>query len=310
MKNKTEKNDGRKPSASFAIGAIALVFLIIGYQIALFVHQAAVTRIIANRDNPDTVFVVRESSPEEPLPFDIRQNSGDGKDAKPAGAGERIYRKNADHSTTADNIRLQRTPRRYESFRFDPNTVTVEDLIRLGFSLKQAQSIDHYRQKGGRFRRKSDFAGSYVVEDSVFRRLEPFIDIPLVDLNTADSAAFETLPGIGKFFAARMVSYRAELGGYSFPEQLMDIWHFDKEKYEGLKDLVTLGQAKPYPLWELPETELKKHPYIGQYAAHGIALFRKHNPRSEWTVAKLSEAGVLDPDRAAKLSRCRIAAPE
>jgi len=30
---------------SFVTGAIALVFLIIGYEVALFVHKAAVTRI-------------------------------------------------------------------------------------------------------------------------------------------------------------------------------------------------------------------------------------------------------------------------
>ena len=48
----------RKPlSASFVTGAIALVFLIIGYEVAVFIHKAAVTRIEANRDHPDTVYV-------------------------------------------------------------------------------------------------------------------------------------------------------------------------------------------------------------------------------------------------------------
>ena len=42
-------------TASFTTGAIALVFLIIGYQVAVFVHRAAVTRLVANRDQPDTV---------------------------------------------------------------------------------------------------------------------------------------------------------------------------------------------------------------------------------------------------------------
>ena len=44
-------------SASFVTGAIALVFLIIGYEVAVFIHKAAVTRIEANRDHPDTVYV-------------------------------------------------------------------------------------------------------------------------------------------------------------------------------------------------------------------------------------------------------------
>lgn len=37
-----------------------MVFLIIGYQTALFVHQAAVMKIAANRDEPDTVYVYPE----------------------------------------------------------------------------------------------------------------------------------------------------------------------------------------------------------------------------------------------------------
>ena len=181
--------------------------------------------------------------------------------------------------------------------------------MRLGFSEKQAQSIDNYRRKGGRFRRKSDFARSYVVADSVFKRLEEYIDIPLIDINKADSATFETLPGIGKFFAAKMVSYRSELGGYSYKEQLMDIWHFDEEKYEGLKDLITLSPPEPFQLWTLPESRLASHPYIGKEAAHGIVLYRENTARDGWSVRSLVEAGVLDPDQGSKLERCRIAPP-
>ena len=225
---KNSKDDGHRPSASFVVGAVALLFLIIGYQAALFIHKASVARIIANHDAPDTVYL-KDPSPEK-QGIDVQ---------------EIRYSR---HSAAAQSIRRANSPRRYESFKFNPNTVSVDDLMRLGFSEKQAQSIDNYRRKGGRFRRKSDFARSYVVADSVFKRLEEYIDIPLIDINKADSVTFETLPGIGKFFAAKMVSYRSELGGYSYKEQLMDIWHFDEEKYEGLKDLITLSPPEPFQL--------------------------------------------------------------
>ena len=42
----------------FSVGAIALVFLVIGYETALFVHRAASLRIQERRDNPDTVYVL------------------------------------------------------------------------------------------------------------------------------------------------------------------------------------------------------------------------------------------------------------
>ncbi|MBR5661804.1 MAG: helix-hairpin-helix domain-containing protein [Bacteroidales bacterium] len=296
-----ENSKRGRPSASFVVGSVALLFLIIGYQSALFITKASVARIVANHDHPDTVFVY--VSPDSVA---LRRNSAS------AGSGSTNSSSNgiAERSgRAAESIWRARAPRRYESFKFDPNTVSVNDLMRLGFSEKQARAIDNYRKKGGRFRRKSDFAKSYVVEDSVYRRLENYIDIPKIDINKADSAAFETLPGIGKFFASKMVSYRKELRGYSYPEQLMDIWHFDQEKFDGLKDLITVGPSEPYPLWTLPESELSKHPYIGKRAAHGIIVFRENSPKEDWTVVNLKKAGILDPGLDDKLLRCGIAPP-
>ena len=106
-----------------------------------------------------------------------------------------------------------------------------------------------------------------------------------------------------------MVSYREELGGYSYPEQLMDIWRFDREKLDGLKDLVTLSPPEPYPLWTLPQKSLAAHPYIGERAARGIVLFRENSPREEWTLGNIIKAGILDPGLDEKLSKCVIATP-
>lgn len=295
-----ENNEKRgKLSASFIMGAVALAFLAIGYQTALFVHRATQLHILAAKEAPDTVYVVErwaDATASEDNAAGPRNN-----------AVRYIERRNAPHSRPVQRVREQAEPRRYESFRFNPNTVTIEDLKRLGFTQKQAEAIDHYRQKGG-FRRKEDFAKSFVVADSVFRRLEAFIDIPQIDLNRADSAAFDTLPGIGGYFAAKMVSYREQLGGYSYPEQLMDLWHFDQEKYDGLKDLITLTPPEPYPLWTLPEEELKKHPYIRD-AAHGVVLFREHHSREQLTVEGLEKAGVLPAEDAVRLAKCRIMQP-
>lgn len=293
--------EGKKVSASFATGVIALVFLAVGYQTALFIHSAAVVHIAAGRDTPDTVFI-------------YSNEAGDSGGRRPSAtiSGLRspltAARKSGRHTATAEAVRKNTATRSYDSFPFDPNTASIEDLMRLGFSQKQAESIDRYRQKGGRFRRKEDFAKSYVVADSVYQRLEPFINIPKTDINTADSAAFDALPGIGPWFAAKMVSYRAELHGYSYPEQLMDIYRFDQEKFDALKDLIEVSPPEPYPLWTLPEDSLRKHPYI-RSRAHGVVLFRQNNPPEALTVDALAHAGVLPPDLASKLSRCALASP-
>ena len=328
---------GRPSSASFKVGAIALAFLIIGYQAALVVTRAARLRIEANRDAPDTVYIFSDNAAVQMSdgtedgeagvgrqtrshprlrkregPADVVGGRGpatpDGLQSELPLAHPETLRRNAPHSDFVQNYRRQ--TRRVENFRFNPNTVSVEDLIRLGFSEKQARAIDNYRAKGGRFRRKADFAKSFVVADSVYRRLERYIDIPRTDLNAADSATLDDLPGIGPYYAAKIVSYRAELGGYSHPEQLMDIYRFDREKYDGLKDLVFCSRPEPFDLWTLPADSLRHHPYIRSiHAARSIVLFRDNTPREGWTVEALGAAGILPEEDARRLSRCVIATP-
>lgn len=293
------------PSASLRTGIIAFVFLIIGYQAALMIARVGSLHRDSQPTRPDTVYLLAR---EEVEAFLSRFSEAEICAAEIASISE-----SSPDSRSAFVPIHREAPkpghRSVESFRFDPNTVSIADLVRLGFSQKQAEAIDHYRQKGGRFRRKEDFARSYVVDDSVYRRLEPWIDIPRLDLNSADSAALTTLPGIGPYFAARIVELRTSLGGFSYQEQLLDIPRFDREKYEGLKALISLSPPEPYPLWILPEEELKKHPYIRAYAARGIVFYREHQPPEEWSIEGLEAAGILDAADGEKLSRCRIAPP-
>lgn len=319
MEKEKKPEEANRVSSSLKIGAVALAFIIIGYQAALFVHSAAVARIESHHDKPDTVFVVDEGLARKVLGSDDVETRPVGSSAsgqyrssehKSNGKGQIMVRKDAEHSPAVDNIAMKAEKKMVESFDFDPNTATLRELVRLGFSEKQAQSIINYREKGGRYRRAEDFAKSFVVSDSVYARLKEHIKIPKIDINAADSAAFDALPGIGPYFAAKMVSYREELRGYSFPEQLMDIYNFDKAKFDGLKDLIIVGASDPYPVWSLPEEELEKHPYIGKYGAHGIVIYRENNPREKLTAEGIVSAGILKSDLAAKFLRCRLASPE
>ena len=322
-----QKKSGGRFSAAFKTGAISLAFLVIGYQAALFIHQASVEAIVARevlaeaedgRPQPAMTgepqpamtgesqpAMTREPQPEASRHSRPRPGISDGR-SQPAMTDSRSA---ARASAVREEVARKYSQRSVESFPFDPNTASLEDLQRLGFSQKQAQSILNYRDAGGRFHRPSDFAKSFVVADSVFRRLEPFIRIPRLDLNAADSTALDQLPGIGPYYASKMVEYREELRGYSFPEQLLDIWNFGQERLDGLRDLIEVGFSEPYPLWTLPEEELREHPYIDRHAAHSIVLFRDNSPEELCTVENLVEAGILDPENGSKLARCRIASP-
>lgn len=318
-----KKSPEKKVSGTtFKIGAIALTFLIIGYQAAVFIHRTAILRIESLRDSPDTVYITVAPRMPEPSTSGKPRNpgiaagediaAGAGIGGSPASATRKYadtVRRAAAHSPVVNRVRER--SRKAESFRFNPNTATVEELVRLGFSDKQAASIDNYRKKGGRFRRKEDFAKSFVVSDEIYRRLESFIDIPLTDINRADSAAFDALPGIGPYFAAKMVEQRRRLCGYSNPEQLLDIYNFGEDRYSKLKDLVCCSPPRPYPLWSLPADSLRLHPYIGGWAeARGIVRFRENSPPDSLSAEALGRAGVLPADRADRLARCLIAPPQ
>jgi len=66
---------------------------------------------------------------------------------------------------------------RFTPFRFDPNTATLEDWIKMGFSERQAAVILKYRNKGGHFSRKEDFSRLYIVDEETYRIFEPYIAI-------------------------------------------------------------------------------------------------------------------------------------
>lgn len=79
--------------------------------------------------------------------------------------------------------------KKYTLFPFNPNTITLDSLQLLGFSKKQALTIIHYREKGGRFRRKEDFSKMYTVSREKYLELEPYIIIPKTEEEAPTAAS-------------------------------------------------------------------------------------------------------------------------
>lgn len=59
-----------------------------------------------------------------------------------------------------------------------------------------------------------------------------------VDLNTADEAALDGLPGIGPATATAIIEHRARIGRFSSVDQLLDVRGIGEAKLESLRDLV------------------------------------------------------------------------
>ena len=195
--------------------------------------------------------------------------------------------------------------RTYESFVFDPNTVSVADLQRLGLSERQAESIENYRSKGGRFRSKADFRKMYVVSDTLFARLEAYIEIPKLELNTADSAALVALRGIGPYYARKILDYRERLGGFVDAAQLLEIEGIDSERFAGFSEDVTVDAKKirKIDLWHASDTVLARHPYIGAKGARSVLRYRQLYDSARWTLPDLAKERALPPENIEKLKK-------
>lgn len=61
-----------------------------------------------------------------------------------------------------------------------------------------------------------------------------------INLNTATKEALLTLPGIGEARAAAILAYREEHGGFSSPEELMQIDGIGEKSYSRLKEKITV----------------------------------------------------------------------
>lgn len=79
------------------------------------------------------------------------------------------------------------------------------------------------------------------VEQSMVQE-ESVITGPL-DLNLATAEQLEALPGIGSVLAQRILSYRAEIGGFHTVEELKNVEGIGDKKFEAIQNLIEVGNV-------------------------------------------------------------------
>ena len=205
----------------------------------------------------------------------------------------------------------QGEPRKAELFPFDPNTADSTQLLRLGLQPWQVRNIYRYRAAGGVYRQPRDFARLYGLTVKQYRQLEPYIrikaeDMPIdrhfyayelveerdtmrypvklqpterVVLNNADTMILRKVPGIGSYFARKIVEYRQRLGGYYRVQQLLEIEDFPETAVSFFIIPDSTLPSRKLNINRLSLNELKRHPYINFYQARAITDYRRLNGR-------------------------------
>lgn len=186
-------------------------------------------------------------------------------------------------------------------FVFNPNQVTFEQLLQLGFREKTAKGFIKFRKKGFVFKQKSDLKKVYDVSDEFYNTLEPYILIETLsknvaekkhiaskpqqklDLNTADSSSLVALKGIGPSYAKRILKYRSILGGYVSVEQLKEVYGFNEEIYANISGLFIVVKTSVTRI-NVNKDDFKvinKHPYITYEQTKLICNQRRQAPLNE-----------------------------
>lgn len=216
-------------------------------------------------------------------------------------------------SSSRPDYYYQGEPRKAELFPFDPNTADSTQLLRLGLRPRQVRNIYRYRAAGGFFRQPRDFARLYGMTAKQYQQLEPYIRIktedrladndfyaykPIIErdtiqhpiklqsgecimLNRADTTMLCKVPGIGRYFARKIVEYRQRLGGYYRVQQLLEIEHFPKTAIAFFTIPDSTLPPRKLNINRLSLNELKRHPYINFYQARAITDYRRQHGRIE-----------------------------
>ncbi len=65
---------------------------------------------------------------------------------------------------------------------------------------------------------------------------------PFINLNTANQAELESLPGIGPVLAKRIIAYREKHGAFAAIEDVKQVYGVSAKTYEMIKDFISVGE--------------------------------------------------------------------
>lgn len=191
----------------------------------------------------------------------------------------------------------------HQKFLFDPNTESIENLKKLGFSDRTVNSIHAYRKAGGSFKTKHDLKKIYNIDTVHVLSLYAFIDLPekierteviksepknesdsvqtvaLLPLNTAIAEDLVKISGIGPVLSKRIIDYRESLGGFYDMAQLNEVYNLSGELVQAIANqfYIDTTNLRKINLAEIQPDSLRKHPYLNYNQAKAIVNYHQVN---------------------------------
>lgn len=259
------------------IGIIVLLVLIVA---AIALNALLPCLLPAPTDENDSTFVAEVAAFEQSLRDKPRPAWQSPFEARPT---EHAYAKSA--------------PQPAELFEFDPNTLDSAGLVRLGLKPYMVERIAKFRNGGKHFRTAEFFIEFCHLPAEQGAQLLPYVRIadqpapdnpqPTTDkpkktythieLNAADTATLQQMPGIGSGRAKQIVAYRRQLGGFARSEQLLEIKNFPPDVYAKIAPYLSVEPSgiTKIQVNKASVERLKNHPYLTFYQAKAIYELRR-----------------------------------
>ena len=144
---------------------------------------------------------------------------------------------------------LKETMNSPKIYPFNPNYITDYKGYQLGLSVNEIDKLLKFRDSGNFINSVKQFQQITGVNDSLLKIIAPYFKFPnwvskekstipkrntiisdvKKDINLATLEDLRLINGIGDKLAERIISYRTKLQGFSFNDQLYEVWYLDKE---------------------------------------------------------------------------------
>ncbi|MFT6066396.1 MAG: DNA uptake protein ComE-like DNA-binding protein [Paraglaciecola sp.] len=188
----------------------------------------------------------------------------------------------------------KRKPKRYP---FNPNYITDFKGEKLGMSLDEIDRLLAFRKTNKFVNSKNEFQKVTKVSDSLLDEISLYFKFPdwvvkrnqsnsisqprkaqsyskktdnkkavsTTDINKATAEDLQTISGIGPAFSERIIKYRSKLQGFSFNNQLYEVWGLEIEVVDRVLSIFKINQKpiiKKINVNIVEFKELLKNPYI------------------------------------------------
>lgn len=200
--------------------------------------------------------------------------------------------------------------RKPKVYPFNPNYITDYKGEQLGMSLEEIDRLLAFRKTNKFINSKEEFQNITKVSDSLLNKISPYFKFPdwvvkqnqssnssrnskesftensykkkevkisTTDINKATAEDFQSISGIGSAFSNRIIKYRSKLQGFSFDDQLYEVWGLDKEIADKVLSVFKIDEKpiiKKVNINTIEFKQLLKNPYVDYELCKKIFNYR------------------------------------